>query len=77
MGTVLFYTGGNDVFQVIVDADGDKDTSDDRTVVKEYTREDIEEMAEFHNGSSQCGMTGFRTFSGMGVPCVRCSSRRA
>lgn len=68
VGTVLFYTGGNDVFQVIVDADGDKDTSDDRTVVKEYTREDIEEMAEFHNGSSQCGMTGFRTFSGMGVP---------
>lgn len=29
VGTVLFYTGGNDVFQVIVDADGDKDTSDD------------------------------------------------
>ena len=23
---------------------------------------------KFHNGSSQCGMTGFRTFSGMGVP---------
>ena len=47
---------------------GTKTRRDDRTVVKEYTREDIEEMAEFHNGSSQCGMTGFRTFSGMGVP---------
>ena len=39
-------------------------------IAKIITSEDLrnEESYEFQNGSSQCGMTGFRTFSGMGVP---------
>ena len=66
-GTTTYYTGTSPDFSIIIDADGDAKTTDDQEVVKSWTSEEIAEKAVFANGSSQCGMTGFRTFSGMGV----------
>ena len=61
-GYTTYYTGTCAEFSiVVVDEDGT------RTTVKSWTADEIEAMASFANGSSQCGMTGFRTFSGMGV----------
>lgn len=69
VGTATFYTGASDTFSIVYDTDGDMSTADDRQVVKTWTQEELEAMEGygFHNGSSQCGMTGFRTFSGYGV----------
>ncbi|WP_158539833.1 InlB B-repeat-containing protein [Gordonibacter sp. 28C] len=66
-GAVTVYTGAATTFSIVVDADGKDETTDDRTVVKTYTKDQIEQMSTFQNGSSQCGMTGFRTFSAKGV----------
>ena len=66
-GTVTFCTGAADTFSIIVDADGNDKTTDDQTVAKVFTKAEIEAMSTFQNGSSQCGMTGFRTFSAKGV----------
>ena len=67
IGTATFYTGGNEEFKIIVDSDGNPDTTNDQQVVKTYTQAQLEGMSSFQNGSSQCGMTGFRTFSANGV----------
>ena len=67
VGKMTYYTGTAPAFSIIVDEDGSADTTEDQTVVKSWSSEEIAEMAEFANGSSQCGMTGFRTFSGDGV----------
>lgn len=67
VGTATFYTGASQTFSIIVDADGSDATTDDRTTVKTYSKAEIEAMSSFQNGSSQCGMTGFRTFSAVGV----------
>ena len=68
-GQVAFYTGGSSTFSIIIDADGNERTTDDQTVAKSWTKDELEDMDafEFANGSSQCGMTGFRTFSGNGI----------
>lgn len=66
-GTITYYTGTAPAFSIIVDEDGDPDTKNDQTIVDSWTTDEIKAMSEFANGSSQCGMTGFRTFSGMGV----------
>ncbi|MCD8365699.1 MAG: InlB B-repeat-containing protein, partial [Clostridiales bacterium] len=66
-GTWTWYTGSAPVFSIIIDEDGNSKTTDDQTVAYSWTSEEIEELSEFANGSSQCGMTGFRTFSGEGV----------
>ena len=66
-GTVTYYTGAASDFSIIEDADGDASTTDDQTVVKTWTAEELAAMSDYANGSSQCGMTGFRTFSGEGV----------
>ncbi len=66
-GTATFYTGASDTFSIIVDEDGDAKTTDDQKVVKTYSKADLDAMSTFSNGSSQCGMTGFRTFSAKGV----------
>lgn len=66
-GEVTYYTGTAPEFSIIIDEDGDSTTTADQKVVKSWDSKEIEEMATFANGSSQCGMTGFRTFSGMGV----------
>lgn len=67
VGKVTYYTGTSAGFSIIVDEDGNPDTTNDQEVVKTWTSKEIEDLAEFANGSSQCGMTGFRTFSGNGV----------
>ncbi len=69
-GTVSFYSGTSKTFKIIVDEDGDTSTTDDQTVKGEWTEDQLKAMSGygFYNGSSQCGMTGFRTFSGHGVP---------
>lgn len=69
VGTVTFYTGTNKTFRIVLDADGDVNTTDDQTVKGEWTEDQLKAMEGFgfYNGSSQCGMTGFRTFSGYGV----------
>jgi uncharacterized repeat protein (TIGR02543 family) len=64
---VTFYTGSSDEFKIIVDADGDPKTTGDQTVAATFSKDDIESMSTFQNASSQCGMTGFRTFSAKGV----------
>lgn len=66
--TLTCVTGASDTFSIVIDEDGDDNTTDDREVVKTYTKDEIDAMSSFQNGSSQCGMTGFRTFSAMGVP---------
>ncbi|MCD8132248.1 MAG: InlB B-repeat-containing protein, partial [Clostridiales bacterium] len=65
--TWTWYTGTSSDFSIIIDEDGDDSTTDDQTVVASWTAEELDEMATFANGSSQCGMTGFRTFTTMGV----------
>lgn len=70
VGTTTYYTGTSGSFSIIIDTDGDASTTDDQEVVKTWSSEEIENLAEFANGSSQCGMTGFRTFSGTGVSLV-------
>ena len=61
-GEVTFYTGSSDTFSIIVvEEDGTE------TTVRTFTQDEMEALASFQNGSSQCGMTGFRTFSGYGV----------
>ncbi len=66
-GVVTYYTGTAPAFSIIVDEDGSSSTTDDRRVEKSWSSAELAELAEFANGSSQCGMTGFRTFSGEGV----------
>ena len=66
-GSITYYTGTSPDFSIIIDEDGDSSTTDDQTVAKSWTSDEIEKMSTFANGSSQCGMTGFRSFSGMGV----------
>jgi uncharacterized repeat protein (TIGR02543 family) len=61
-GTVTYYTGTADGFSIIVE---DEDGSQE--VVKTWTIDELDAMSSYANGSSQCGMTGFRTFSGIGV----------
>ncbi len=70
VGTMTYYTGTSPDFSIIIDEDGDSSTTNDQEVVKTWTSDEIAEMAEFANGSSQCGMTGFRTFNGEGVSLV-------
>jgi uncharacterized repeat protein (TIGR02543 family) len=67
VGTTTYYTGTACDFSIIIDTDGDSSTTDDQEIVKTWTSDELDEMATFANGSSQCGMTGFRTFSGTGV----------
>ena len=66
-GSATFYTGASDTFSIIVDEDGDAKTTDDQKVIKTYTKDQMDALSSFSNGSSQCGMTGFRTFSAKGV----------
>lgn len=66
-GTVTFYTGAANTFYVAVDENGNG-TVDEGEVKKTFTAEELNAMKIFQNGSSQCGMTGFRTFSAFGVP---------
>ena len=61
-GTVTYYTGTAPAFSIIV-----QDEDGTQTTVKSWTSDEITDMSTFANGSSQCGMTGFRTFSGEGV----------
>lgn len=68
VGSATFATGASDTFAIVVDKDGDDKTTDDRETVKTFTQDEIKSMSSFQNGSSQCGMTGFRTFSAVGVP---------
>lgn len=67
VGTVTFYTGASETFYVAVD-ENKNGKVDDGEVKKTFSQKEIEEMSTFQNGSSQCGMTGFRTFSAVGVP---------
>lgn len=61
-GQMTYYTGTSPDFSIIIeDEDGNQE------VAASWTSDEIEEMSTFANGSSQCGMTGFRSFSGMGV----------
>lgn len=63
---ITFYTNYNSgTLQVRV-----KDSSTSAAVSKtvDFTEEQVNNLLEFQNGSSSCGMTGVRTFSGMGVP---------
>ncbi len=62
-GKVTYYTGTAPAFSIIVVDEGETE----ETTVKSWTAEEIEQMATFANGSSQCGMTGFRSFNGLGV----------
>ncbi len=66
-GTTTYYTGTAPAFSIIVDADGNAKTTEDQETVKAWTSDELRLMAKFVNGSSQCGMTGFRTFSAQGV----------
>lgn len=61
-GYVTYYTGTAPAFSIIIEEEDGT-----QTTVASWSSEEIQEMATFANGSSQCGMTGFRTFSGMGV----------
>ncbi len=63
VGITTYYTGTSNDFSIIIDTDGDMNTTDDRETVKTWTAEELEAKATFANGSSECGMTGFRTFS--------------
>lgn len=63
VGKVTYYTGTAPEFSIIVVDEGEKDG----TTVKSWTAKELAEMATFANGSSQCGMTGFRSFNGLGV----------
>ncbi len=67
VGTATFYTGASGTFYVAVD-ENKNGTVDEGEVKHAYTAKEIEGMSSFQNGSSQCGMTGFRTFSAVGVP---------
>ncbi len=67
VGTITCVTGASETFSIVIDEDGDDKTTDDRTVVKTYTKDEMDALSSFSNGSSQCGMTGFRTFSAKGV----------
>ena len=67
VGAATFYTGASGTFYVAVD-ENKNGTVDEGEVKRTYTAEEIEGMSSFQNGSSQCGMTGFRTFSAVGVP---------
>ncbi|MCU6761523.1 repeat [uncultured Roseburia sp.] len=67
VGETTWYTGTAPAFSIIEDQDGNPDTTADQVVVKSWSSDDMKAMSEFLNGSSQCGMTGFRTFSGNGV----------
>ncbi len=67
VGTTTYYTGTASAFSIIVDEDGNENTTDDQWVAGSWTAGELEKMATFANGTSQCGMTGFRTFSTMGV----------
>ncbi len=67
VGTTTYYTGTSNTFSIILDTDGDMNTTSDRQTVKTWTAEELEKKMTFANGSSQCGMTGFRTFTSMGV----------
>ena len=59
-GQMTYYTGTSPDFSIIIeDEDGNQE------VAASWTSDEIEEMSTFANGSSQCGMTGFRSFSGM------------
>ena len=66
-GKTTYYTGTAGGFSIIIDEDGNAATTEDQKVVKTWTSDEIEAKAVFANGSSQCGMTGFRTFSGNGI----------
>lgn len=66
VGEALFYTGASDTFYVAVDDNGNGQT-DEGEIRRTFTADEIAEMSSFQNGSSQCGMTGFRTFSAVGV----------
>ncbi len=70
VGLTTFYTGTSAGFSIIEDMDGDHYTTDDQNVLATWTSDEIREMASFANGSSQCGMTGFRTFTTNGVSLV-------
>ncbi len=67
VGITTYYTGTASAFSIIVDEDGNENTTDDQWVAGSWTAGELEKMATFANGTSQCGMTGFRTFSTMGV----------
>jgi uncharacterized repeat protein (TIGR02543 family) len=60
-GSVTYYTGTSSTFSIIEEVDGVQ------TVLKTWSAKEIEALSSFANGSSQCGMTGFRSFSGDGV----------
>lgn len=67
VGTVTFYTGAAGSFYVAVDENGNG-AVDAGEIKRTFTQDEIKTMSFFQNGSSQCGMTGFRTFSAVGVP---------
>ncbi|WP_302963547.1 InlB B-repeat-containing protein [uncultured Adlercreutzia sp.] len=61
---ITFYTGSSDTFTIWIVEEGE----DEPMEVAVLSAEDIADMSSFANGSSQCGMTGFRTFSAVGAP---------
>lgn len=63
---VRFYTNYNSGTLQVRVKDGSADAAASKTV--DFTEEEVNEMLTFQNGSSSCGHTGVRTFSGWGVP---------
>ena len=63
---IRFYTNYNSGALEIREKDGSDNSAVTKTV--DFTEEQVNDMLTFQNGSSSCGHTGVRTFSGMGVP---------
>ena len=63
---IRFYTNYNSGTLQVRVKDGSADAAASKTV--DFTEEEVNEMLTFQNGSSSCGHTGVRTFSGWGVP---------
>ena len=63
---IRFYTNYNSGTLEIREKDGSDNSAVTKTV--DFTEEQVNDMLTFQNGSSSCGHTGVRTFSGWGVP---------
>lgn len=63
---IKFYTNYNSGTLEIRSKSGSEDSAVTKTV--NFTEDEVNDMLTFQNGSSSCGHTGVRTFSGWGVP---------
>lgn len=63
---IRFYTNYNSGTLEVRMKNGSEESSVAKTV--NFTEEEVNDMLTFQNGSSSCGHTGVRTFSGWGVP---------